>query len=141
MHHGTPGVAMLPEPVAEAAARHGLRFVTHSRGDLLSVVDQKALREGLAEYLAESCCAALSRGYDGWRDDDLAFIGDWGIDLAGIRVPVSIWQGDQDRMVPGDHGRWLGERVAGATTHLVPGEGHLSLMKNIDAIITELARA
>jgi len=110
-------------------------------GDLLSVVDQKALREGLAEYLAESCSGAVSRGYDGWRDDDLAFIADWGIDLAGIRVPVSIWQGDQDRMVPGDHGRWLGERVAGATTHLVPGEGHLSLMKNIDAIITDLAQA
>lgn len=108
-------------------------------GDLLSAVDQQALRDGLADYLAASCRAAVSHGYDGWRDDDLAFIADWGVNLASIRVPVSIWQGDQDRMVPRDHGRWLGEHVAGATTHLVPGEGHLSLMKNIDAIVAELA--
>ncbi|HVQ18490.1 MAG TPA: alpha/beta hydrolase, partial [Actinomycetes bacterium] len=187
MHHGTPGVAMVVEPVAEAAARYGMRFVTHSRpgyrdsspqpgrrvadvagdvgalldavgaddfvtlgwsgggphalacaallpercraaaivagvapydadgldwlaglgaenvaefgaaatgaealekflaeagselrdvqaddiitafGDLLSAVDQQALRDGLADYLAASCRAAVSRGYDGWR--------------------------------------------------------------------------
>jgi pimeloyl-ACP methyl ester carboxylesterase len=261
MHHGTPGVAMVLGPVAEAAARRGMRFVTHSRpgyrdsspqpgrrvadaaddvtalldavgahdfvtlgwsgggphalacaallpdrcraaaiiagvapydaegldwlagmgeeniaefgaaatgtqaldgflteasaglkdvqpadiitafGDLLSTVDQAALSEGLADYLAESCRAAVSRGYDGWRDDDLAFLADWGIDLRSIRVPVSIWQGDQDRMVPRDHGRWLGEHVAGATTQLVPGEGHLSLINNIDTIVAQLAAA
>ncbi|QNE16945.1 alpha/beta hydrolase [Kribbella qitaiheensis] len=261
MHHGTPGVAMVLGPVAEAAARHGMRFVTHSRpgyrdsspqpgrrvadvaddvaalldavgaddfvtlgwsgggphalacaallpdrcraaaiiagvapydaagldwlagmgednlsefgaaatgkealdefltaasaglkdvrpddvvaafGDLLSAVDQAALNNGLAGYLAESCRAAVSCGYDGWRDDDLAFLTDWGVDLAAIKVPVSIWQGDQDRMVPRDHGRWLGEHVAGATTHLVPGEGHLSLISNIDTIVAQLATA
>ena len=129
-----------------AAASAGIRDVQPDHiiaafGDLLCAADRKVLREGLADYLASSCRASVSRGYDGWRDDDLAFIADWGIDLASIRVPVSIWQGEEDRMVPRDHGRWLGEYVAGATTHLVPGEGHLSLMKNIDAIITELAQA
>jgi pimeloyl-ACP methyl ester carboxylesterase len=108
-------------------------------GDLLSAVDQAALRGGLADYLAASFRAAVSRGYDGWRDDDLAFLTDWGIDLATIRVPVSIWQGDQDRMVPRDHGRWLGDHVPGATTELVTGEGHLSLIKNIDSIVATLA--
>jgi hypothetical protein len=44
-------------------------------------------------------------------------------------------------MVPRDHGRWLGEHVAGATTQLVPGEGHLSLMNNIDTIVARLATA
>jgi pimeloyl-ACP methyl ester carboxylesterase len=261
MHHGTPGVAMVLEPLAEAAARHGLRFVAYSRpgysgstsqpgrrvadaaddvaalldalgaqdfvtlgwsgggphalacaallpdrcraaaiiagaapyeaegldwlagmgdeniaefgaaangqealdeflteasaglkdvqpddiitafGDLVPAVDQAALRDGLADYVAASFRAALSRGYDGWRDDDLAFLVPWGIELASIRIPVSIWQGDLDRMVPRGHGRWLGEHVAGATTQLVPGEGHLSLMNNIDTIVARLAAA
>jgi hypothetical protein len=44
-------------------------------------------------------------------------------------------------MVPHEHGRWLGDHVAGATTHLVPGEGHLSLIKNVETIVTELANA
>jgi pimeloyl-ACP methyl ester carboxylesterase len=110
-------------------------------GDLVSPIDAQTLREGLAGYLAASCRGAVSRGYEGWRDDDLAFLADWGFDLAGIRVPVSIWQGDQDRMVPWDHGRWLGEHIPTATTNLVPGEGHLSLMKNIDTTVGELAKA
>jgi pimeloyl-ACP methyl ester carboxylesterase len=110
-------------------------------GDLVPEVDQAALRDGLADYVAGSFRAAMSRGYDGWRDDDLAFLAPWGIDLASIRVPVSIWQGDLDRMVPRGHGRWLGEHVAGATTQLVAGEGHLSLMNNIDTIVAGLATA
>ena len=57
----------------------------------------------------------------------MAFTGDWGFDLSRIRVPVTIWQGEQDRMVPFAHGRWLAERVAGAVARLEPGEGHLSL--------------
>ncbi|WP_405058621.1 hypothetical protein OG474_38650 [Kribbella sp. NBC_01505] len=44
-------------------------------------------------------------------------------------------------MVPRDHGRWLDEHVPGATTQLVPGEGHLSLLSNIDSIVAGLASA
>jgi pimeloyl-ACP methyl ester carboxylesterase len=40
---------------------------------------------------------------------------------------VFIWQGDQDRMVPFEHGRWLASQVAGSTARLLPGEGHLSI--------------
>jgi pimeloyl-ACP methyl ester carboxylesterase len=138
------GVEALEKFLAEAAGE--LKDVQPDEiiaafGDLLSTVDQQALRDGMADYVAASFRGAVSRGYDGWRDDDLAFLTDWGFDLAGIQVPVSIWQGDQDRMVPRDHGRWLGEHVAGATIDLVPGEGHLSLMKNIDTIMAALAQA
>ena len=45
----------------------------------------------------------------------------WGFDVAGIDVPVSIWQGGDDLMVPGAHGRWLAEHVAGAEARLLPG--------------------
>jgi pimeloyl-ACP methyl ester carboxylesterase len=75
----------------------------------------------------------------GWRDDDLAFTTDWGFPLDPFPVPVAIWQGDQDRMVPFAHGKWLAAHVAGAHVHLEPGEGHLSLMATLlDRIVTDL---
>lgn len=107
-------------------------------GDLISDVDKKALEGPVAEFLAESARHALSTGIAGWRDDDLAFTRDWGFDLASITVPVSIWQGDQDRMVPFTHGQWLAAHVPSADVHLVPGEGHISLINDIDVILGAL---
>ena len=106
--------------------------------ELLSEVDRKALAGGLADYLAASSRHAVSAGIAGWREDDLAFLADWGFRLDDMRVPVSIWQGDQDRMVPADHGRWLAEHVAGAETHLLPGEGHISLVNAFPTVLDSL---
>ena len=82
----------------------------------------------------------MSEGIAGWRDDDLAFIADWGFDLTAVQTPVTIWQGAEDRMVPFAHGRWLASHVAGADEQLRPTEGHLSLMLDkFGEIVTDLA--
>jgi len=95
---------------------------------------------GLDDYLAASFRASVAGGIAGWRDDDLAFVVDWGFRLEDIRVPLSLWQGDQDRMVPYAHGGWLAEHLPTAEPHLVPGEGHLSLLSNITTIVGDLRR-
>ncbi|HEV2640634.1 MAG TPA: alpha/beta hydrolase [Actinocrinis sp.] len=109
-------------------------------GDLVSAVDIAALTPEFADYMAATLRAAVSTGVGGWRDDDLAFVTDWGFDLAAIRTPVSVWQGAQDRMVPYAHGQWLAAHLPGVKAHLEPAEGHMSLMLNaFDQIAAELA--
>jgi pimeloyl-ACP methyl ester carboxylesterase len=109
-------------------------------GDLASEVDRAALTAEFADYLAATFRAAVSSGGAGWRDDDLAFVRDWGFDLGAVPTPVSVWQGGEDRMVPFAHGRWLANRLTGAAAHLEPAEGHLSLLLNsFDGIVAELA--
>ncbi|WP_370248590.1 alpha/beta fold hydrolase [Nocardioides sp.] len=109
-------------------------------GDLLPEVDQAFLTPELAGGLAATFRHALAPGIDGWWRDDLAFVDDWGVDLASMTVPVAIWQGGDDRMVPQAHATHLGERTAGAVVHLLPGEGHLSLMARLDEIVADLRR-
>lgn len=75
---------------------------------------------------------------ESWRDDDLVLVEPWGIDLGAIEVPVSIWQGGQDRMVPFAHGQWLADRESGARVHLYPEEGHISLVAQLDRILADL---
>jgi pimeloyl-ACP methyl ester carboxylesterase len=125
---GRAAVTRFLEPAAS-----GLREVTAAQlagelGGLVSATDQAALSGQYAEYLASAFRAAVSTGIAGWRDDDLAIIGDWGFSVDGCgRVPVAIWQGAQDRMVPYAHGQWLAAHVPGARAHLLPAEGHLTL--------------
>ncbi|HSN06702.1 MAG TPA: alpha/beta hydrolase [Candidatus Angelobacter sp.] len=102
--------------------------IVHQMASLLPDVDRRHLDGDLGEWLAASFREATSSGDDGWVDDDLAFVRRWGVDLSSITVPVSVWQGSADLMVPFAHGRWLADAVPGARPHLLDGEGHLSVV-------------
>ena len=110
--------AVTPEQLSEAAGAH------------LSDVAAGALTGELAEHMHATITGGLAPGIDGWLDDDLAFVQPWGFDVAAITVPVAVWQGEQDLMVPGAHGRWLAGHVGGAEAHLPEQEGHLTLFAN-----------
>jgi pimeloyl-ACP methyl ester carboxylesterase len=107
-------------------------------GDLVDDVDRAALTGEFAETMASMLRRALSTGIAGWLDDDLAFVKPWGFELDAIRVPVSIWQGAHDRMVPFSHGQWLSANVPGARVHLYEDEGHISLVQQLPLILDDL---
>lgn len=114
--------------------------VVAALGGLVPDVDKAALSGELGDHLAASFRRAMEQGSAGWHDDDLAFVQHWGFELDDVRVPVSIWQGSQDLMVPFAHGEWLAEHVPAATGHLLDGHGHLSLTKeHVPAIVADLA--
>jgi pimeloyl-ACP methyl ester carboxylesterase len=129
------------DAVAPALREISAAEVADGLGGLLSDVDKAVLTGEFAEYLAAALRAALSTGIAGWRDDDLAFTRDWGLslDALGHATPVAIWQGDQDRMVPAAHASWLADSIPRARLHLLPGEGHLTLMtKELGQILDDL---
>jgi pimeloyl-ACP methyl ester carboxylesterase len=96
-------------------------------GGLIGEADKKALREGAAEETAASYRKSLEISYYGWLDDDLAFVQPWGFDITKISVPVELWQGNDDFMVPHAHGYWLEKQIPTAKLNFVLGEGHISL--------------
>jgi len=95
---------------------------------LLSEADRAAFSEEVAGFLLRSWQEGLKVGDEGVRDDFLSQVKPWGFDLEGIRIPVQIWHGAQDRFVPFSHGKWLASRVPGAELHLEPDEGHISMI-------------
>lgn len=107
-------------------------------GDLVTPVDVATLDGDFAAYLSQSFQRAGAQGVVGVRDDGLAAVSPWGFDIADITLPVSIWQGRQDAMVPYAHGAWLAEHVPGAQGHLFEDEGHLSLVMRMEEILADL---
>jgi pimeloyl-ACP methyl ester carboxylesterase len=108
-------------------------------GDALTPADQAVATGEWAENESYGLRRALEHSLDGWVDDDLAFVQPWGFDLASIRVPVHIWQGELDRLVPLSHGQWLAAHIPGARFTLAEGEGHFSLgVANRDQILDDL---
>jgi len=135
---GPPFADFLRNEAAQFATITG-PGVAASLGGLVSDVDVRALTGDFADFMARALAAAVSVGTDGWHDDDMAFIADWGFDLASVACPVAVWQGGQDRMVPFAHGVWLADHVPGARPHLLPEEGHVSLAVGIfDRILDDL---
>jgi pimeloyl-ACP methyl ester carboxylesterase len=112
--------------------------VAEALGSLASPVDVAALDEPMAAYIAAEFRHAVAHRTDGWRDDDLAFCRPWGFDVADITVPVSVWQGRADRMVPYAHGGWLAARLSAVRVHLFEDEGHISLMSDPDRVLGDL---
>ena len=109
-------------------------------GGLLSEPDLAALKGPLADYMAALAREAVREGVEGWVEDDLAFCETWAFDLASITVPVAVWQGREDLMVPSSHGEWLAAHVPGARPHLLHGVGHVSLVAGLDEVLDDLVQ-
>ncbi|MGZ6255620.1 MAG: alpha/beta fold hydrolase [Candidatus Limnocylindria bacterium] len=116
--------------------------VADAFGDLIDEVDRGSLTGAFAEWTASVFREAMRNGYWGWFDDDMAFTRAWGFELDEISVPVAIWQGGHDRMVPFAHGEWLAAHVPGASPRLLPEHGHLSVaVDSFPRIVDELLTA
>lgn len=114
--------------------------VLASMDSVLPTVDRACLTGALGVQFAASLVSAATGTVDGWLDDALSFIQPWGFDVGTIRVPVSLWHGSADRMVPFAHGSWLSDRIPDVRAHLEPGEGHLSInVGRISQMMAELA--
>jgi pimeloyl-ACP methyl ester carboxylesterase len=102
--------------------------------DLLSPADAEVLTGDLARWLAETNKVAVAPGDQGWWDDGAAHLTSWGFDIRDIRVPVKIWHGRQDRMVPVQHGEWLAANVPGAAADISDRDGHLTMIGRIGEV-------
>ncbi len=94
-----------------------------------------AVSSGLVDDLRE----ALRPGAWGYVQDVLILSRPWGFALDEICVPVQLWHGDQDTVVPLHHGAYLASAIPGATLHLCVGEAHMLLWSHLAEILVAAA--
>jgi len=97
---------------------------------LFSPADAAVLTDELGEYLKRRNRTGLMPGIEGVWEDSVAMLKPWGFAVDAIQVPVMVWHGRHDWMVPFQHGKWLTRRLPNAEPRLSDDDGHLTLVQN-----------
>ena len=121
---GRPALESLVRPYVEA-----LLIDPHAASDAwldgLPESDRRILLDpARRESDAVAALEANRQAGAGWIDDDLALLRPWGFGLEEITVPVRLWQGEVDVLVPPAHSRRLAARIPTAELVQVPRAGH-----------------
>lgn len=102
----------------------------------LDDTDRRVLADPTVAEQNLAVTAEVLRGHGwGWVDDSLAFVHDWGFDVAEVQVPVRVTYGMSDVVVPPAHGAWLGSHVPGAEVWVDDAGGHMLPPSDIEASI------
>jgi pimeloyl-ACP methyl ester carboxylesterase len=130
---------MAPSGVAEftAASRGATDVLAHLSRDApedfddFAAADMPVFAGPYGDWLVTSATEALSGGYTGAVEDDLALVEPWGFEPAVIEAPVLLVQGGADRFVPPAHAQWLAARCPHAELRLTPEDGHISVLSRM----------
>ena len=132
---GLAAVSPLGPPDGHGASR-GLRY----RVPLLPFGSGR-----VGPLLALACLRALRLHGDtptaAMIDDYLVCRRHWGFDPADMQVPVTLWHGGADRLVPLAHARALAAAIPGCTARVAPGGGHFFYSRSLTEIIGSLLPA
>ena len=71
-------------------------------------------------------------------DDYLVCRRHWGFDPADMPVPVTVWHGGADRLVPLAHARALAAAMPGCTARVTPRGGHFFYSRSLAEIVGSL---
>ncbi|MGZ4191423.1 MAG: alpha/beta fold hydrolase [Solirubrobacteraceae bacterium] len=94
-------------------------------------------RGGVREMLDSSFREGCEQSIDGFVDDDLSITMPWGFDVAAITVPVAVWYGLQDTLVPAPHGEWLARTIPDPQVVILDG-GHFAIYDRLDELLAWL---
>lgn len=125
-----PGLFALLVKSERLLARHAPRFLlgrlmATAQGGDAALVRDPAFMAGMADVLR----TGLGRDSRGFAAEVLAYVQDWRRDLALVRVPITIWQGDRDNWTPPAMGQALHHALPGSRLEWLSGCSHYSALQ------------
>jgi pimeloyl-ACP methyl ester carboxylesterase len=112
------GLIRVLEPLADQAVDLFTRVISPADQPLF---EDQAMRRMFIEDLI----LAARQNFQAIALDLALFARPWGFALGDLSVPVHLWHGDSDRIVPVAHGVHVSNRIPSAELRVRPGEGHL----------------
>jgi pimeloyl-ACP methyl ester carboxylesterase len=121
--------------VTEEMARKNAEFAFQVLEESYSRMKKKDRAIVALADLHESVAQGIDKGC---TQDGLLESSDWGIDIAGISIPVHLWHGESDEDVPIEAGKWLASQIPNCKATYVPGESHSMLRRKWGSLLNML---
>jgi len=118
--------------IADQAAPLAVRMILPEE-DRAALVDPLLRRIFVADAMRAS-----RKWFGGPLYDATLFVRSWGFSLADVRVPVRLWHGGADRIVPLDHAHHLSRLLPDAVLSVRQGDGHIGSLNAADEVIESL---
>jgi pimeloyl-ACP methyl ester carboxylesterase len=118
---------------APGLAAKGFRATLGARDR--AALDHMDVAHGGFDFAVE----AFRQGIDGVYGDYRRWVDPWEVELGPTPVPIHLWQGDDDHVVPMTHAEHLASVLPSAVLHRLPGAGHVSIQESATAILASLA--
>jgi pimeloyl-ACP methyl ester carboxylesterase len=110
--------------------RAGLIFLPQIEAGLPDCDKRSLATPSLRDALTKSSAEAFRSGVKGPVWDGCLYGRPWGFRLEDIRIPVRLWHGEQDIIVPAAMGRRCAASIPACEATFCAGEGHFSLPFN-----------
>jgi pimeloyl-ACP methyl ester carboxylesterase len=132
-------VEALAWAVAPAIRRYPRFFVENSNRDKpapdLRWMSMAPVKAGATATIRE----AFHSGGWGYAHDLRMLATPWGFRPEAIQVPVQLWSGDEDTVIPPQHSEYLAAAIPNATLRVCPGEAHMLLWNHLGEILMAAA--
>lgn len=93
----------------------------------------------LREHAKGQVREALRAGVDGYTQDELIItVRPWGFRVDEIGVPVHLWHGELDTLVPIQSARYVARAIPNCSPRFFPDEGHLLTFRHSEEIVQTL---
>lgn len=126
--------------VASRAAHRYPRFFVEQANRDKPLADRYWLSmPSVSREAAESLREAFRAGAWGYVADIRALAQPWGFALENIRVPVQLWHGNEDTVIPMHHSQYLASVIPGATLRICTGEAHMLMWNHLGEILMAAA--
>jgi pimeloyl-ACP methyl ester carboxylesterase len=121
--------------------RDAERFFYESLEDMCEADQSVLADEALRDRMIANSTELYRQGGRGMYDEALVLARPWGFELESVAVPVQIWHGARDRVVPIAMPTHLAEALPAASLRVFPDQGHHLLYPYWPQIVSELARS
>ncbi|MGH6945358.1 MAG: alpha/beta fold hydrolase, partial [Geminicoccaceae bacterium] len=94
----------------------------------------------VASSLKHGIVEGFRQGGRGVAEELVLFARPWGFALHQVSVPVRLWHGTADRVVPPAIARYQAAAIPGCRAEFIAGAGHFYGFNHIERLLAELAR-